>query len=89
MLTPVAMVFRKESKNEEGSGCNDSSMDAVQVFLLHVSANLIADICNIFQGQRILNIYMEKGAHLSTSILSGDGVGVGLHHLQLFKALVL
>lgn len=29
MLTPVAMAFRKESKNEEGSGCNGSSMDTV------------------------------------------------------------
>lgn len=75
VLTPVAMAFRKESKNEEGSGCNDSSMDAVQVFLLRVAANLLAHACNIFQGQHILNIYTAKGAHLSTSILSGGGWG--------------
>lgn len=89
VLTPVAMAFRKESKNEEGSGCNDGSMDAVEVFLFHASANLLADVCNIFQGQHILNIYTAKGAHLSTSILAGVGGGGGLHNLQLFKALVL
>lgn len=50
-------------------------MDAVQVFLFHVSANLLADVCNIFQGQHIFNIYTAKGAHLSTSILSGVGGG--------------
>lgn len=85
MLTPVAMAIRKESKNEEGSGCNSSSMDtALQAatrmtekwcFLLHVPANFTADICGRFQGRHLVNIYMEKGAHLSPSVLSGLGVG--------------
>lgn len=75
------MAFRKESKNKEGSGCNGSSMDTVvqaaarmmknQVFLCHVSA----DFCGIFQGRLLLNIYVEKGAHLSTRELWGDGGG--------------
>lgn len=55
-----------------------------QVFLVHVPANFIADVCSVFQGRPFLNIYMERGARLAPSLLSGAGGGV-----QLFKALVL
>lgn len=44
------MAFRKESKNEEGSGCNDSSMDAVQVFLFQCLQTSWQTFARSFKG---------------------------------------
>ena len=94
-LTPVAMAFRKESKNEEGSGCNGSSMDTVlqaaarvmknQVFLVHLCAKTSSQTSAAHFNIRLLQrTCMENEGRLSTSILAVGGGGV-----QLFKALVL
>lgn len=50
MLTPVAMAFRKESKNEEGSGCNGASMDTVLQAAARMTKNqasLVSRVCKL------------------------------------------
>lgn len=90
MLTPVAMAFRKESKNEEGSGCNGARMDTVLQAAARMKKNqasLVSRVCKLHRRRLQYNSRAAFTEYLygkrSPGVLSGGGGGV-----RLFQALV-
>lgn len=84
------MAFRKESKNEEGSGCNGASMDTVLQAAARMTKNqasLVSRVCKLHRTRLQYNSRAAFTEYLygkrSPSVLAGGGGGV-----RLFQALV-